>query len=378
MTSYAHTSHWYIKGSANSSNTTTHQANSTQFILLSHWVKNYLSPRIKLFKDIEIQLSSSTQRISSMICGSYSMIRIVLVLWLAEHVYSFTNWSNPIFGVNVLSQRKRHHDDTFRSIDDLTSYTVVDAALFAKKKKGKAPVAANLDFDLFDDEPMSKKDQMKAQKKVEKEEKKVTNDRKDAFFDLDSFDDDEPMSKKDQMKAQKKTAKEAKKAAKEIEPVAAFDLDSFDDDEPMSMKDQLKAQKKAAKEAKKAGKQDTKATTGEEEAPAEKKDRKAAALKALEEMERMEAEMAMNSSEEEQEPKLSKKEAKEAAKKAAKEAAKKAAKEAKKAAKRAAAGDVDEGSGIDLSVSSTNDSIEEIGSPNVSEIMMCLSILLCF
>ena len=136
------------------------------------------------------------------------------------------------------------------------------------------------------------------------------------------------------------TALFAKKKKGKVPVAATMDFDLFDEDEPMSKKDQMKEQKRAAKEAKKeaAAKQE------EEAAPAGKKDRKAAALKALEEMERMDAQMAgASNGAEEKQPQMSKKEAKMAAKKAAKMEAKKEAKEAKRAAKRAAAGGDAEG-----------------------------------
>lgn len=182
-------------------------------------------------------------------------------------------------------------------------------------------------------------------KKGKKAGKQLVSD-----IDFDAFDDDEPMSKKDQLKAQKKAAKEAKKAQKveaaapakndpKAAALAALDGLDFDDDEPMSAKEKAKLEKQKAKEAKKAA-----AAAQQDDAPVPgMKDRKAAALKALEEMERMEAEMAASAQNEDVDEfgipkaKMSKKEMKEAKKKAEKEAKKKAAKEAKKAAKRAAA-----------------------------------------
>jgi len=126
----------------------------------------------------------------------------------------------------------------------------------------------------------------------------------------------------------------AKKKAKKI--VANLDFDFLDDDEPMSAKDKMKLEKQKAKEAKNVeAQQEDAAQTG-------KKDRKAAALKALEDMERMEAQMAAQDTGAADEPKLSKKEQKALKKKLEKEAAKKAAKEAKKAARAAAGEDVSE------------------------------------
>lgn len=168
-------------------------------------------------------------------------------------------------------------------------------------------------------------------------------------IDFDAFDDDEPMSKKDQLKAQKAAKKAAKKeaAAPKLDAkaaaLAALDSLDFDDDEPMSAKEKAKLEKQKNKEAKK---QQAAASAG---APPGKDKKKAAALKALEEMERMEAQMAANGADDNVDEfgmpkkKLSKKEMKALKKKEEKEAAKRAAKEAKKAAKRAAASEAEEG-----------------------------------
>ena len=77
---------------------------------------------------------------------------------------AFTGLTQSRFGLS-----NKVHDaydgDFYRSAES--------TAIFAKKKKGKAPPVANLDFDMFDDdEPLSKKDQMKAQKKAAKEAKR--------------------------------------------------------------------------------------------------------------------------------------------------------------------------------------------------------------
>jgi len=177
--------------------------------------------------------------------------------------------------------------------------------------------------------------------------------------DFDAFDDDEPMSKKDQIKAAEATAKAAKKATDAAKQsaaappkdakaaaLAALDLDMLDLDAPMSAKEKAQMEKKKAKEAKKA------VAAGGDEAPAPGMNKKA--LKALEEMERMEKQMEADAAsggadanvDEFGMPKakLSKKEQKDAAKKAEKDAAKQAAKDAKKAAKRGGAeeeGDAD-------------------------------------
>jgi hypothetical protein len=170
-------------------------------------------------------------------------------------------------------------------------------------------------------------------------------------FDLDAFDDDEPLSKKDQLlaeKAAKKAAKDAskKKADDEKELAAKKNSDAraaalaalnnidLDDNAPMSAKDKKEMEKKMAKEAKKKEKE-------EEEAPVLSKKEKAA-LKAIEEMERMERDAAAKSeSGGEPEVTLSKKDQKAAAKKAEKEAAKKAAKDAKRAANNSESEDVE-------------------------------------
>lgn len=104
-------------------------------------------------------------------------------------------------------------------------------ALFAKKKKGGGPkgaaaaaLAALEDLEQgTGEEAMSKKDQLKAQKKKEKAAKKAANTKKVdpkaaalAALDLDALDEeDSGLSKKEQMMAAKKAAKEAKKKKKE-------------------------------------------------------------------------------------------------------------------------------------------------------------------
>lgn len=109
------------------------------------------------------------------------------------------------------------------------SYTITSTALHAKK--GSSPkdaalaalealeaqeqnaggTAVALNFD--DDEPMSKKDMMKAQKKA----KKVNGAVNGAPPDLDALLADEPLSKKEQMALEKKRQKEAKKQQTEEE-----------------------------------------------------------------------------------------------------------------------------------------------------------------
>jgi hypothetical protein len=155
-----------------------------------------------------------------------------------------------------------------------------------------------------------------------------------ATVDFDAFDDDEPMSKKDQLKAEKAAKKASKKqaAAPKVDPKAAAleALGGLDfDDEPMSAKEKAKMEKQKQKEAKKS----------EQGPPGNVDKKKAAALKALEQMERMEAQMAAESNDDDADSfgipkkKLSKKELKALKKKEDKDAAKKAAKEAKKAAR---------------------------------------------
>lgn len=183
--------------------------------------------------------------------------------------------------------------------------------LFAKPKKGKQLVS-NIDFDAFDDdEPLSKKDQLLAEKAAKKAAKEAAKKKADEEKEL----------------AAKKNS-DARAAA-----LAALSNIDLDDDAPMSAKDKKEMEKKMAKEAKKKEK--------EQEEPVLSKKEKAA-LKAIEEMERMEQEAAAKSdSEGEPEVKLSKKEQKEAAKKAEKEAAKKAAKEAKRAAQKSETEDIE-------------------------------------
>eukprot|EP00979_Chaetoceros_neogracilis_P003814 scaffold666_cov272-Chaetoceros_neogracile.AAC.6 len=137
----------------------------------------------------------------------------------------------------------------------------------------------------------------------------------------------------------------AKAKKKKAPLVSNVDFDAFDDDEPMSKKDLIDAQKAEAKAAKKK-EAEAAAATDEEGPVAGKKDRNAAAMKALKDMERAEAQMANKPKEDVDEfgmpkAKLSKKEMKEAKKKEEKDAKKKAAKDAKMA-KRAADGDDEE------------------------------------
>lgn len=167
--------------------------------------------------------------------------------------------------------------------------------------------------------------------------------------DFDAFDDEEPMSKKDQLKAQKAAAKAAKKAeaAPKVDAkaaaLAALDALDFNDDEPMNAKEKAKLEKQMKKEAKKAQKEAAAAAATSDAGPKSKDKKKAAALKAIKEMERMEAEMASKPQQDDSnvdefgmpKKKLSKKEMKALKKKEEKDAAKKAAKEAKKAARAA-------------------------------------------
>jgi len=198
-------------------------------------------------------------------------------------------------------------------------------SLNAKAKKGGKKVPT-LDFDLLDeeDEPMSKKDRMKAEKAAKKAAKS----------------------------AQKAAADEGQTGGKKV---PSLDLDLFaEEDESMSKKDRVKAEKAAAKTAKaaeKAMKEEAKAA----DAP-KKKDPNAAALKALAEMEREEARMAAKVDSDDgaddfgiPKKKLSKKEEKMAKKKAEKEAAKKAAKAEKMKARRETAED-----GADADVGAVN------------------------
>ena len=168
--------------------------------------------------------------------------------------------------------------------------------------------------------------------------------------DFDAFDDeDEPMSKKDQLKAQKAAAKAAKKAeaAPKVDAkaaaLAALDSLDFNDDEPMNAREKAKLEKQMKKESKKAQKEAAAAAETSDAGPKSKDKKKAAALKAIEEMERMEAEMASKPQQDDSnvdefgmpKKKLSKKEMKALKKKEEKDAAKKAAKDAKKAARAA-------------------------------------------
>lgn len=189
-------------------------------------------------------------------------------------------------------------------------------ALYAKKKaKGGPKIAQNLDFldDLDDDEPMSKKDQMKAKKKAEKEAKKKAN----------------AAAKEEAVVPQQQQQQQNNKNN---------NLDFLDDldDEPMSLKDQMKAQKKAAKEAAKAAKQAKEEQ--QQEQGASVKSAKSKALKMLEMMEQDEQQQQSSADDsggyvEEDKPKLSKKELKALKKAEEKKKAKMEAKAAKKATK---------------------------------------------
>jgi len=212
-------------------------------------------------------------------------------------------------------------------------------SLNAKAKKGGKKVPT-LDFDLLDeeDEPMSKKDRMKAEKAAKKAAKS----------------------------AQKAAADEGQTGGKKV---PSLDLDLFaEEDESMSKKDRVKAEKaaaKAAKAAEKAMKEEAKAA----DAP-KKKDPNAAALKALAEMEREEARMAAKVDSDDgaddfgiPKKKLSKKEEKMAKKKAEKEAAKKAAKAEKmKARRETAEDDADAGDNAVPDLNGDGDAAEE-GTP---------------
>jgi hypothetical protein len=174
-------------------------------------------------------------------------------------------------------------------------------------------------------------------------------------FELDDFEEEEPLSKKDQIKAQKAAAKAAKKEQQNQQrqeaeldkeskkdaraaALAALENMSFDADDALSAKEKKAMEKKAAKEAKKA------AAAAADGGGIDKKQAKA--LKALEEMERMEAEAAASDGggyKEQKKPKLSKKEQKLAARKAEKEAAKAAKKAAKKAKNAEVTAEGDEG-----------------------------------
>lgn len=119
-----------------------------------------------------------------------------------------------------------------------------NTALSAKKKKGNAAKDAALAAlealeaaeqntattavaDPFDDdEPMSKKDMMKAQKKANKNGAAVTNG-----ADLDALVaavEDEPLSKKEQMALEKKRQKEAKKQKSDEERKMKEELEEIE------------------------------------------------------------------------------------------------------------------------------------------------------
>ena len=173
----------------------------------------------------------------------------------------------------------------------------------------------------------------------------------------------------------------AKAKKKKAPLVSNVDFDAFDDDEPMSKKDLIDAQKAEAKAAKKK-EAEAAAATDEEVPVAGKKDRNAAAMKALKDMERAEAQMANKPKEDVDEfgmpkAKLSKKEMKEAKKKEEKDAKKKAAKEAKMA-KRAAEGDDEEAEaevgGFSDSILANGDAEENVSTSFFHCLCMFLSI----
>lgn len=231
-------------------------------------------------------------------------------------------------------------------------------ALFAKKKKKKTPAAAALEqlealeADLPDpilgasngavavgldavDVPLSKKEQMAAEKAAKK-------------------------AAKAERRAQEAAAQEAEAQTKKKARAAAMAaLDGGDIPDPFSVngvgggsglskKEQMQIEKQASKDAKKAANADAAAPTG-------KKDKKADALKALEEMEREEEARLAALDDEWGAPKtddtdvlagidttgMSKKDIKKLRQKEEKKAAKMAAKAAKKAAKNVAAEESD-------------------------------------
>jgi FtsZ-interacting cell division protein ZipA len=170
----------------------------------------------------------------------------------------------------------------------------------------------------------------------------------------------------------------AKAKKKKAPLVSNVDFDAFDDDEPMSKKDLIDAQKAEAKAAKKK-EAEAAAATDEEGPVAGKKDRNAAAMKALKDMERAEANKPKEDVDEFGMPKakLSKKEMKEAKKKEEKDAKKKAAKEAKMA-KRAAEGDDEEAEaevgGFSDSILANGDAEENVSTSFFHCLCMFLSI----
>mmetsp|Transcript_1110 Transcript_1110/g.2342 ORF Transcript_1110/g.2342 Transcript_1110/m.2342 type:complete len:973 (-) Transcript_1110:136-3054(-) len=233
-------------------------------------------------------------------------------------------------------------------------------ALFAKKgKKNNAKAAAlealeALEADIPDpilggggkggggvstavmDEPLSKKEQMEAKKAAKKAEKAAKKAAAEAAAAAATTPKKDPKA----AALEALEALETNGAAANGDAATAINGDIFGGgDEPLSKKEQMALEKKKAKEARKKA-----ANAADAAAPSGKKDPRAAALKALQEMERMESQAAaaadadFDSDVDEfgiPKKKLSKKEAKLAAKAAEKKAAKLAAKEAKRAAKRA-------------------------------------------
>jgi hypothetical protein len=251
----------------------------------------------------------------------------------------------------AFTSTKVFRKQTFLSPNHGGRYVTTDADAFPQlnaKKKGGKQIVSDVDFlDLLDDdEPLSKKDQIKAQKAAEKAAKKKS---KESSVETTTTT---TMSVRDNGTSKVDPKAAAAEALKKL---------NFDDDEPMSAKEKAELEKKLAKEAKKKAKESQAQTTNE--VTVGKKDKKAAALKALEEMERMEAQMAAEAQDQELDvngdpvAKMSKKELKEARKKAEKEAEKKAAKEAKKAAKKLASEDGNDDVETDGAEVSTNDMV---------------------
>lgn len=287
----------------------------------------------------------------------YKSILGIVALMAVGDTYAFTT---PAFtrGVFVSQSNGAYRTLVGTHVKLPNAFTRLDA-----KKKGGKQIVSDIDFDaLDDDEPLSKKDQMKAQKDAEKAAKKKA---KEVSEDMTNGSSNGKV-------------KTEPKAAAAVEALKNMNFDDFDN-EPMSAKEKAELEKKKAKEAKKKATEvlQTDPNSAVEDVPGPvKKDKKAAALKALEEMERMEAQLAAEAQNVQVDEygmpqgKMSKKELKEARKKAEKEAEKKAAKEAKKASKRLALDDVDidkedaEDSPIDLSAVGSDEIVRANGSTN--------------
>lgn len=171
----------------------------------------------------------------------------------------------------------------------------------------------------------------------------------------DQVDLAEPLSKKDQKALEKKKQKEqaAKPTAKEAALAALDDLEESDLDTPLSKKEQRELAKKKEQEEK-----DSDAVAAVDEGPKKMSKKEEMLMKALE-LERLDAEKAeaQGPSQDDDAPKLSKKELKALKKKEEKIAAKAAAKAEKKAQR---ASDLESGDGGEVAVEEAEPAVAQV------------------